>query len=142
MAKDIPQIKVKVDSLEFGQETSADEVEGEFLDLCLPQPHDLTAWEEFPVVEQPPVGFKTITQSTQPEGVTHLRFSVDVFNPVHHQFLFKLKNYTPHYVICGLLEEKTLMLLTRKERKYIKTGAPEFSFMWTLEFVEEYSGPA
>jgi hypothetical protein len=142
MAKDIPQIKVKVDSLEFGQETSADEVEGQFLDLCLPQPDSLMAWTEYPVVEQPPVGFKAISQSTAPDGLVHFKLSVNVFNPVHHQFLFKLKNFTPHYVICGLLEEKTLMFLTRKEVTYIKTGAPEYSFRWTLSFTEAYAGPA
>jgi hypothetical protein len=134
--RDFPQVKVTIDSVEFGRVTSAEEVEGEAIDLCLPQPHDMNAWEEFEVVEQQPIGFKTITQASVPESVTHLRFSVDVFDPNDHAQLFALKNYTPHYVMCALLEDKTLMYLKRKERKYIKTGAPEYSFMWTFEFVE------
>jgi hypothetical protein len=131
-----PQIKFELGGIVFSRQTGNLEMEGEWIDTALPQPENIKAWQEFVVVEQQPMGFKTITQPTHPYAIWHLSFNVVTMTKEDHYNMLALSNWIPYRVFCASLGEAKLMWLVRKQNDPVATGNPEYTFKYSITLME------
>lgn len=127
-------VHFKIDDLDFDTPTTAKD--GEYLDDALVWT-EMDILEEYEVVEQKVVGFKAITQATEPEALKVLHTVLITFTRDDREAMEALDNYRPRLIQCPLFEESPLLMyLTKKHRKKPGTGRPPYMIEWDITLKE------